>query len=87
MYSFDARDVPTDPTPRERITRALAQLGADEAEVLAVVAERLVMGRAQYGALQLATDRRDFVDEGLQEAADLSLYLAMALIKKDRQHG
>ena len=53
-------------TPRDRILAALATLGSDEAEVLALVSERLAMGRRQYGELRPATDPRDFAREALR---------------------
>lgn len=66
---------------RERILAALDGLGADEAEVLAIVAERLVMGRQVYGELHPATDPRDFAREALEEAADGLVYVAAALVR------
>ncbi len=68
-------------SPRDRILASLAALGDDEAEVLALVAERLVAGRAVYGPLQLATDRRDFRHEALLELADGCAYLAMGIVR------
>jgi hypothetical protein len=66
---------------RERILAALAELGDDEAAVLALVAERLAMGRRVYGELQLATDRRDFREEALMELADGCVYLAAGIVR------
>jgi hypothetical protein len=71
-------------TTRERILAALDRLGADELEVLAIVSERLVMGRSQYGELQLATDRRDFRHEALLELADGCVYLAAGIVRAGR---
>ncbi len=68
-------------TPRDRILAALDALGSDECEVVALVAERLVAGRAVYGPLQLATDRRDFRHEALLELADGCAYLAMGIVR------
>lgn len=61
----------------DRLSAVVAQLAGD----VAVIAERLVVGRRQYGELRLATDRRDWVHEAADEAADLSVYLAAALIR------
>jgi hypothetical protein len=58
-----------------------AQLGADELAVLVLVAERLVRGRQIYGELNLATDVRDFRREALEEAADMAVYAAAALLR------
>ena len=68
-------------TPRERILVALANLGPDEAQVLALVAERLVTGRRTYGELKPARDRRDFAREALEEAADGLVYVAAGLVR------
>lgn len=63
-----------------RLTAVAEQLGADELNVLLLVAERLVKGRKIYGPLQVATDRRDFTREALEEAADLAVYAAAGLL-------
>jgi hypothetical protein len=68
----------------DRIAAALAELGPDEAEVLALVAERLAMGRRQYGELRPATDPRSFGREALGEAADGLVYVAAALVRSGR---
>jgi hypothetical protein len=68
-------------TPYDRILAALAKLGADESAVLALVAERLAMGRELYGELHVADDARDFAREALEEAADGLVYVAAALVK------
>lgn len=68
-------------TPRDRILAALDALGPDEAEVLALVAERLAKGRRQYGELHPATDPRRFEREALEEAADGLVYVAAALVR------
>ena len=71
-------------TARDRILAALDELGTDEGEVLALVAERLVMGRRAYGELHAATDARDFGREALEEAADGLVYVAAALVRSGR---
>ena len=70
--------------PRDRIQAALAALGADELEVLALVADGLVGGRGIYGELELSADRRDMVGEGLEEARDAAIYLTAALVRLRR---
>lgn len=67
--------------PRDRILAALGTLGPDEAELLALVSERLAMGRRQYGELHPATDPRSFEREALEEAADGLVYVAAALVR------
>ena len=74
-------------TARARILAALDQLGPDEGAVLALVAERLAMGRRMYGELHPATDPRDFAREALEEAADGLVYVAAALVRSGRPSG
>lgn len=57
------------------------QLRGDELKVLAKVAARLAMGRKQYGALDIASDRRDWTKEASEEALDLAVYLSIALVR------
>jgi len=71
-------------SPRDRILASLSELGPDEAEVLAIVAERLVTGRKAYSELQIATDRRDFQHEALLELADGCAYLAAGIVRARR---
>lgn len=53
--------------------------------VLILVAERLRGGRHIYGGLRVATDRRDFQHEALEEAADLAVYAAARLLRTERK--
>lgn len=62
-----------------RLAALVAQLEPDAVLILERIAERLVMGRKQYGDLNLATDRRDFRKEAIAEALDMSVYLASLL--------
>lgn len=57
----------------------IAQLGPDERRVLTRIAERFVMGGKQYGALDIASDRRDWTVEAQAEALDMCAYLAILL--------
>lgn len=68
----------------ERLHALAGELGADELAVLCLVAERLKIGRERYGDLQVATDRRDFGVEALEETADGLVYAAAALIRCGR---
>ena len=52
--------------------------------VLALIAERLLLGRQRYGELNLTMDRRDFGREALEEAADLAVYAAAGLLREKR---
>lgn len=72
----------------ERLVDVAAELGIDELRVLVLVAERLRTGRQRYGTLQVATDRRCFPVEALEEAADGLVYAAVALMRQgDAQNG
>jgi hypothetical protein len=72
-------------TSRDRIIATLDRLAGDELDVLALVAERLAVGREQYGQLELASDTRDFGREALDEAADMAVYAAAGLIRDRRR--
>lgn len=71
-------------TPMERLHAVASELGVDELAVLCLVAERLRLGRERYGPLQVATDRRDFGVEALEEVADGLVYAAVALMRGGR---
>lgn len=77
-----AAELNTDQARRDDIADACDRLTGDELEVLARIADRLVMGRKQYGELCLKTDRRDFDSELLAELLDACAYAAMRLITK-----
>jgi len=65
----------------ERLVELAAELGADELGVLLLVAERLRIGRQRYGALDVASDHRDFELESLEEIADALVYAACGLLR------
>lgn len=58
-----------------------AELGTEELRVLVLVAERLRVGQRRYGRFDLATDRRDFHHEALEEVADALVYAACGLMR------
>ncbi len=64
-----------------RLTTLCAELGTDELRVLVLVAERLAKGRQRYGELHIASDRRDFRIEAVEELADACVYLAADLYR------
>lgn len=64
-----------DEDQRDRIHEAIGYLTGDELKVVRQLADRLVSGREQYGELVVATDRRDFDVELLQELLDACVYL------------
>jgi hypothetical protein len=65
------------------LTARAANLEPDALRVLCRIAERLAMGRHQYGPLQLATDRRDWREEAAQELLDGCVYLAALALDDD----
>lgn len=69
---------------RGRLLAAAEALGPDELQVLALVAERVALGRRLYGSLALRSDQRDFRREALEEAADGLFYAAVALLRGGR---
>lgn len=71
----------SDATPA-RLSAIAAQLAGDELAVLTLIAERLLCGRERYGELRVATDRRDFAREALEEAADGLVYAAATLVRE-----
>ena len=74
----------TDRSPFENLLTVVKRLGPDEVAVLTLIAKRLLLGRQRYGELHLATDRRDFGREALEEAADLAVYAAAGLLREKR---
>lgn len=70
-----------------RIQTLCAQLGPDELAVLERIAERLVIGRRQYGELHIARDKRVWREEATQEVLDLAVYAAIGLVDAQRNGG
>lgn len=60
-------------------------LEPDSEEVLSLIRERLTIGQERYGPLDINTDQREWELEALEEALDLSVYLAIRLIHLRRQ--
>ena len=75
----------TDTGSHARLITLAERLGPDEVAVLALIAERLLQGRRRYGDLHLASDRRDFQHEALEEAADLAVYAAAGLLTEKQE--
>jgi hypothetical protein len=66
----------------------LERLGDDEIAVLHLVATRALAGQATYGHLSVASDRRDFVREVVEEACDGCFYIAASLLqRRSRRRG
>lgn len=82
-----AVSAPTPVPPQDRALWAslyehARQLRGDELRVLVAIAERLAMGRKQYGPLVIDRDSRDWRKEASEEALDLSVYLAIDLLRR-----
>ena len=50
-------------------------------EIIKLISERLELGAKKYGKPNMEKDGRCFVTEALEEALDLSVYLAARLIE------
>ena len=75
---------PADVSKMRELTDIYVALNADERTVLLTIARRLMVGRRQYGALDLTTDRRDMVRELFEEVVDASVYAACELARGAR---
>lgn len=79
LEELKTRSLPMDESQRTAmrdLSRLVGELGPTACEVLVYQAERLAMGAKQYGDFG---DKRDWLQEGLAELADLGAYLAMAV--------
>ena len=72
-------------TSADKIVALLSHLNADESEVLLRITARLVLGRQQYGGLNIDTDRRDWAEQAAEEAFDGSVYHAILAVKLSRR--
>jgi hypothetical protein len=71
---------PIHPADTMELADIYAALNADERKVLLTIAQRLMVGRRQYGALDLATDRRNWAAEAQAEALDMAVYLTIEMM-------
>ncbi len=71
-------------TSSDKIVALLNHLNADETEVLLRITQRLVLGRQQYGALDISTDKRNWAEQAAEEAFDGSVYHAILAVKLSR---
>jgi len=69
------------------LLRAAFELGEDELALLTQIAVRLRVGQSKYGALHLATDRRNWHRETTEELLDAAVYLAAAVERRARTRG
>ncbi len=80
MFVTD-RDVPS-ATARAAVTELIASMPASERRVVLYYTRRVCgLGLQEYGALDLATDKRDFDAETLAEFADAVFYQSIAVMK------
>lgn len=63
----------------------LRQLNADELEAVHYLISKLIAGSKKHGPLQLASDRRDWPSEMLEEYADALFYAAFASVQRTRR--
>jgi hypothetical protein len=83
-WGDDVRDVGDNGTRAHPLAGLLAiatKLDTDERAVLQLVAERLLTGQHRYGRFDVATDRRDFRHEAVEEVADALVCAAAALLR------
>jgi len=71
---------------RQQLATLACGLSGDELRVVVRIADRLLIGRRQYGQLD-ADDGRDWLEEGVQEALDLAAYMAIELERVRRARG
>jgi chromosome segregation ATPase len=64
----------------------LGAFSEDERAVMYVIWERFDKARKHYGALNIATDARNFKHEGLLERIDGIVYDAINIVKEQREH-
>ena len=80
-----AAELNTDQAVRDEIADTLDRLTGDELLLVRLSVERLAAGRQTYGQWNVAGDRRDMDREALEEAIDLSHYIAARLLQTGRK--
>ena len=68
---------------RNELISMVQCLEDDSVRVILAIAQRLKMGREQYGDLHIARDPRDWTKEAHEEALDLAAYLAIATLRRE----
>lgn len=79
-------DAPTTATPYDDMDAfiRLRLVDPDAFTIVKLMAERVADGAAHYGALNLATDKRDPLKEAAEEVADGLFYAGVALMQAKR---
>ena len=75
-------------THHERLITALddlPRLNADELEAVHYLVLKLIAGSRKHGPLNLASDRRDWPSEMMEEYADALFYAAFASVQRTRR--
>jgi hypothetical protein len=73
---------------RSSVTAQLGQLNEDETEAVSYFVRKLIDGKAKHGALDLATDARDFRgDEIRAELMDAAFYAVFDDMRRKRDRG
>ena len=68
-----------------RVIAAADELFDEELDVLAEVAEALLRGQTEYGALDVVNDTRNYHKEGHAEQRDYLAYRAMQIVKERKR--
>jgi hypothetical protein len=71
---------------KEKLINRINTLGEVEISILAHLAKRLALGAAQYGTFCL-DDKRDFIEETVEENLDAMVYLTAELKRLQRKRG
>lgn len=69
----------------EQTIADLGRLNADELEAIHYLIAKLLAGSAKHGPLALASDRRNWTQEMLEEFADAAFYAAFASVQRQRR--
>jgi hypothetical protein len=69
----------------EQTIADLGRLNADELEAIHYLIAKLIAGSAKHGPLALASDRRDWPSEMMEEYADALFYAAFASVQRQRR--
>lgn len=70
---------------RAQLWRMVAQLNLDETEAIMSFVAKLLEGKDKHGALDLATDARDWDEEIRQEMVDAAFYAVFKSIQRARR--
>lgn len=69
----------------EKLLADVRELAGDERSVVRLVVDGLLVGKPQYGHLDVGTDKRDFAREALHEGRDQLVYDAADMLRRVRR--